>query len=236
VKRLSTFLVAAALALGALALPAAARAEGGDNAAVAVNTKDGSSLFKLAFSIRHVMSDVVDQTNAAVAYSSCNSCTTVAIAIEIVLVENNPSVVDPTNVAIAVNYQCTLCATFAAAYQFVVSTNGPAHFTAEGNRELAEIHKELEDLQKEDLTLDQLVAKLDEIKARLVNVLRTQLVSVGDKRDEKSSQDETQTAPSSTQPTTTEPPPTDTTTTPTTGTDETTTTSPTTTDTTTTGP
>jgi hypothetical protein len=56
-----------------LAAPGQARAEdgGGDNAAVAINTKDGSSLFKFAFSIKKVLGEVVDNTNAAVAYASC---------------------------------------------------------------------------------------------------------------------------------------------------------------------
>ena len=50
-----------------------------DTAAVAVNTKDGSSVFRLAFSIKKVAGDVVDNANAAVAYSSCESCRTIAL-------------------------------------------------------------------------------------------------------------------------------------------------------------
>jgi len=59
-----------------------------DNAAIAVNTKDGATVFKVAFAIRHLMSDVVTETNAAVAYNSCTDCASVAIAFEIVLVES----------------------------------------------------------------------------------------------------------------------------------------------------
>lgn len=241
-KRLTAFAAALVLALGALGLPGAARAEGGDNAAVAVNTKDGSSLFKLAFSIRRVASDVVDQTNAAVAYASCTACQTVAVAIQVVLVTGNPDVVDPTNVALAINYECTLCVTFADAMQFVLSTGGPVHFTAEGNKELAQIRQDLEALRKADLPLDQLIAKLEEIQARIANVLRTQLVPAGKSGGGDDGSGGTSTEPASTQPAQTEPaetqpPPTDTgeTSAPT-GTQPTTTAEPATTGTTTTGP
>ena len=79
----ASLVLAGGIACGA---PAGATAGGGDNAAVAINTKDGATVFKVAFAIRHVMNGVVDQTNGAVAYASCTDCTTVAIAIEIVLV------------------------------------------------------------------------------------------------------------------------------------------------------
>jgi putative peptide zinc metalloprotease protein len=231
VKRVVTLLAAGLLFAGVGALPAGA--QGGGNAAVAINTKDGSALFKLAFSIRHVMGDVVDESNAAVAFASCTDCQTVAVAIQIVLVMGNPSLVDPTNLALAFNYQCDLCITFADAMQWVFSTGGPIHFTAEGNRELAEIRQELEQLKKENLPLDQLTAKLDDIKARIANILRTQLVPAGQSGP---AQNQQTTQPAQSQPGSTEPSTTGATTetTPTTSTESTTT--DTTTTPTTTGP
>ena len=99
-RRIVMFIAVIVAAVGfSIARPQLAQAQGGDNTAVAVNTKDGSSIFKVAFAIRHVMSDVVDQSNAAVAVSSCTDCQTVAVAIEIVLVESNASTVEPKNVA-----------------------------------------------------------------------------------------------------------------------------------------
>jgi putative peptide zinc metalloprotease protein len=155
--------------------PAAAFA---DNAAIAVNTKDGTTVFKVAFAIRHVMSDVVDETNAAVAYDSCNNCAAVAIAFEIVLVEGSPSTVTPTNIAIAFNENCEACVAIAEAYQFVLGTGGLVHFDPEGNKILADIRKELHSLRKQDLTLEQLQAELDSIAARIADVLANHLVPV----------------------------------------------------------
>jgi putative peptide zinc metalloprotease protein len=179
-KRLLTILIGLLLSFGfATATPTAAWAGPGDNAAVAVNTKDGSSVFKLAFAIREVAGDVVDSTNAAVAYASCNDCQTVAIAIDIVFVMNDPSVVKPTNVAVAVNELCSSCQTLALAYQFVIGVSGPVHFTATGRQQIAQIRQELEELRTSNLPIAEIRERVEVLIARLKNVLRTQLVQSG---------------------------------------------------------
>jgi putative peptide zinc metalloprotease protein len=228
-RRVLVFVAAALLASGySTARPAFAHA---DNAAIAVNTKDGATVFKVAFAIRHVMGDVVDETNAAVAYNSCTDCAAVAIAFEIVLVEGSPSVVSPQNISIAFNENCSTCVAVAEAYQFVLGGGtGPVHFDADGNRILAEIRKELHSLKKEDLTLDQLQARLDAMAAQIADVLANHLVPAGPGKQKPDEQTTTSTPTTTTETTTT-------TTVPTTTTTETTTTSPTTTGvTTTTGP
>jgi hypothetical protein len=174
--------------LAALAAPGLAHAEqstpgnttdcGTANCAVAINQTDNSSLFAFAFEIRHVLGDVVDQENAAVAISSCTSCQTTAIAIQIVLVEGNPTTVSPQNAAAAVNSDCTLCDTFASAYQFVVGTNGPVRFTHRGLRELYDIRREIERWGDQHLSNDEIKALLPDVIARIQHVLDTQLVPV----------------------------------------------------------
>lgn len=195
-RRLLLILLAALAALAlALAAPGAARGDGEnegrsqDNAAIAINTKDGSSVFRLAFSIRRVAGDVVDHQNVAFAFASCESCRTTAIAIQIVLVESSPSVVTPVNVAIALNENCTLCQTFASAYQFVVGTGGPVRFTAKGRRELAQIRRELRALRKEDLTPAELDARIQPLMERVKVVLDTQLVPIGQGEDDDADED-----------------------------------------------
>jgi putative peptide zinc metalloprotease protein len=227
-RRLLILLLGALVSVGlSAARPTLATA---DNAAIAVNTKDGTTVFKVAFAIRHVMSDVVTETNAAVAYNSCTDCASVAIAFEIVLIQSDASVISPTNIAIAFNENCSTCVAVAEAYQFVLGSGGGAvHFDAEGNRILAELRRRLHSLRKEDLTIDQLQAILDDMSAQIADVLANHLVSVGPARP----QEPTTTAPATSTTTTTP-----TTTTPTTTEETTTTTTPTTTAevTTTTGP
>src|SRR5436190_9001879 len=150
-----------------------------DNAAIAVNTKDGTTVFRVAFAIRHIMSDVVTETNAAVAYNSCTDCASVAIAFEIVLIESDASVISPTNIAIAFNENCAMCVAVAEAYQFVLGTGGIVHFDAEGNRILAALRRRLHALRKEDLTIEQLQAILDDMSAQIADVLANHLVPVG---------------------------------------------------------
>jgi putative peptide zinc metalloprotease protein len=176
VRRLAALLLAvAALTAPALAHPGTAFA-GDDNAAVAINTKSDSSIFKLAFAIRQVAGDVVDNTNAAVAYSSCERCQTVAIAIQIVLVTGNPSTVTPTNFAFALNENCLLCMSFAGAYQIVLGTDGPVRLTGEGRKEIGEILKQIRALKKQSLPPPELRARLDDLFAQLKGVLATELV------------------------------------------------------------
>jgi len=171
--------VIVAIVGGILAAGPVAGALAQDNAAVAVNTKDGTSVFKLAFSIRHVMGDVVDETNAAVAYASCESCQTVAVAIQVVLVMGDPSVVTPTNIALAINEGCTACETLASAVQYVLGTGGPVHFSAAGNQALAELRQELRDLLASGLAVEELAPALEELTSRLGDILSNELVPAG---------------------------------------------------------
>lgn len=173
--------------LVALAFPSIARA---DNSAVAINTKDGASIFKLAWKVKRIAGDTVAETNAAVAYSSCTNCEATAIAIQIVLVTGNPSVVTPENYAISINENCTLCESFAAAYQFVIGTGGPVKFSKEGKEELRAIKRELKALRDEDLTPFELGERIRPLMDRLRNVLRTQLVPLGPGDEEQGDEEE----------------------------------------------
>jgi putative peptide zinc metalloprotease protein len=229
--RIVLFLLALVAAFG----PGQAFADtgsGGANSAIAINTKDGSNLFDLAFAIRHVMGYTVEQENAAVAYASCTSCQTTAIAIEIVLVEGDPTTVSPTNAAIAINQSCTLCDTFATAYQFVISTGGPVHFSEEGVQELHQIRQEIESWGKQGLSNEQIRALLPDVIDRIKQVLVTQLMPDGQSAEHQSDENSTTTQTTEAQPNA--PPDTTPTTTTDTGTVETTTVAPTDTSSTTT--
>ena len=151
-------------------------ANGGDNLALAVNTKDDSSVIKFAFDVRRVMNEVVDNTNAAVAAASCENCRTVAVAIQVILIVNDPDVVSPTNLALAMNVECTSCETLASAYQYVFTTDGQVVFSTEGWRQIVEIRKAVQDLLKdESLDLATIQAELDVITDQLYAVVTEEL-------------------------------------------------------------
>jgi putative peptide zinc metalloprotease protein len=176
-RRLLLILASAAALCSAVAT-SPPPADAGDNAAVAVNVRDGSSTFRLAFKITRVNRDVVDSSNAAVAAASCTDCQTVAVAIQAVLIFSDPSVVTPTNFAFAFNLDCERCYTLATAYQFV-STTGIVHFTVEGNRRIAEIRQQLEGLRHLGLSIEEIQARVDVLAGELLNVMRTELVTPG---------------------------------------------------------
>jgi putative peptide zinc metalloprotease protein len=169
-------LVIIAVLAGAFALPLVpARAQ--DDSAVAVNTHDGKSVFKLAFHVRRTMDSDVDASNAAVAYASCSDCRTVAASIQVVLAMSDVDTANPENVSIAINDQCSDCETLAAAYQYVFGNGEPMKFTAEGNRRLADIRHRLHQLQsRDDLTLDELAAEIAKLAAETAEVVDAELV------------------------------------------------------------
>lgn len=164
------------------AAPQPAGLGGGDvNQAVAVNTEDGASLFRMAFSVKRVADGVVDQENAAVALASCTDCRTVALAFQVVLVMGGADVVVPTNQAVAYNNQCAECLTFASATQIVVGVDGPVRLTGDGIKQLLEIQRRLRDLEGriDQLTAAELVTEVSQIETALITILDTELVPVG---------------------------------------------------------
>src|SRR4051794_24705969 len=168
---------AALIAVAALAPASPAAAEG--TTAVVVNQRDDSEVYRLMLQIRRATGDVVDTTNVAAAVASCDYCQTVAIALQGVLVMSDPSIFIPENMALAINVDCDFCQTLASAYQTLVQTGGPVHFTAEGNREIAEIRQELESLRNAGLSIEEIQQRVDELNTRLQQVLWTQVVPSG---------------------------------------------------------
>ena len=140
----------AAVAAVILAIPVAAAPALGaeDNTAIAINTKDGSSLFRFAFSVHRTVNEVIEETNIAISYASCEGCQTVAVAIQIVIVSSDPDAIVPENVALAINQECTSCDTMASAYQFVVGGGGMT-LDKEGRKRIKEIRKAFYDIAKE---------------------------------------------------------------------------------------
>jgi putative peptide zinc metalloprotease protein len=174
-----------------------------DNVAVAVNTEDGASVFRLAFSVRLVANGVIDEANRAIALASCTDCQTVALAFQVVLVWGDANVAVPENQAVAYNDQCAECFTFASATQIVLGFDGPVRFTDDGRRRLAELYRALGDLEDQigELEPAQLLAAVTAAKNELVAILSEELVAVP-AGSEEASTTTTSTAPESTTSTT----------------------------------
>jgi putative peptide zinc metalloprotease protein len=177
--------------------------EGDDNLAVAINTADGASVFRLAFAIRSIAGGVVDQTNSAVALASCTACSTVALAFQVLLIFDDPTALTPENRATALNVACQSCLTFAAATQIILGFDEPMALTEEGERRIAEVHQTLLDLEQRAPSLDPetLAAEVAAAKEELVAILEEELVPLtpADESDPDATTEEEPTADESTE-------------------------------------
>ncbi|MCW2706347.1 MAG: Tat (Twin-arginine translocation) pathway signal sequence domain protein, partial [Frankiales bacterium] len=94
----------------------------GETRALAVNTKDGSVVYDIAYALVTITDgSPVTNVNDAWALASCKACTTVAVSFQVVLVIGQSNVVTPVNAAVAANGNCVRCLTTAMAVQLVVT-------------------------------------------------------------------------------------------------------------------
>lgn len=143
----------------------------GDNQALVVNTVDGSHMIDLALSLVFVDGDTVDNRNEAYALANCTSCTTVAIAFQVVIIIDGSHIVIPENVAAAINAECARCITHALATQLIGTTVSP--LTEAQMAELQALWTELEalDAAASTMSLDAVYAQLDEIQTEIESLL-----------------------------------------------------------------
>lgn len=183
-RRVAWAVLVAVATIAATGVTSPAFADGGTgggngspvNTAIAQNTKDGSSVFKLAFAVRSINgAATVDPGNAAVAIASCTDCQTVAIAVQVVFVVGSPTVFTPENAAVAVNTDCSFCDTLATAYQFVVQSSVPVRLTSDGKQQVHDIFKSLQALDGSGLSIEEIQAKVDELMTQLATVLATEV-------------------------------------------------------------
>ena len=152
---------------------------GDDNVAVATNERDGSTVYAVRLKVVLTGQDTIDSGNAAVAAASCTDCTTVAIALEGVLVWGEPETVVPVNLALAYNTECDNCQTLAAAYQYVTSVDSRVRITGDGRRTIASLRQELNTLRNSGLDIIAVAAEVDRIAAEFYQVLKTEVVPIG---------------------------------------------------------
>jgi putative peptide zinc metalloprotease protein len=147
-----------------------------DNQALAVNTTDGTSVYDVAIALVWVdeSGDIpVDHRNDAYALTSCTDCQSVAVAFEVIFLVGQADTIIPENIAIAVNYDCVRCTSFALAIQLIASlTEMPSE---EGMRRLEAVWGELETLVEtiEEVPLTEVHTRLVDIERRILEIIAT---------------------------------------------------------------
>jgi putative peptide zinc metalloprotease protein len=157
----------------------AAGGNGDNNVAVAVNGQDDKTVYAVRLKVILTGRSTVDATNAAVAAASCTDCTTVALALEGVVVWGSPDTVVPVNLALALNSDCTNCQTLAAAYQYVTSVDGKVRITGAGRRTIASLRQQLNGLRTSGLDIFAVKAEADRIAGEFYQVLQNDVVPIG---------------------------------------------------------
>ncbi|HET7483428.1 MAG TPA: hypothetical protein VFK89_11265 [Actinomycetota bacterium] len=152
-----------------------------NNEVVVINSLDGRSASRVGSGIARVTGDTAENQNAAVAQSSCMDCRTVAVAVQIVLVQrNDASNISPRNYAMALNQGCSGCQSFAGAYQYVVTTDGIVRFTAAGQQRLADLETQLRGLVASDtMTFPELDSRIRGVVQQMWSVVDNELALVG---------------------------------------------------------
>jgi putative peptide zinc metalloprotease protein len=146
----------------------------GDNQALAVNTRDGSTLYDVAFALVWADGTSVTNANEAYAFASCTGCTTVAVAFQVVLITGSANIAIPQNVAGAVNYSCVQCLTYALAQQLVLTV--PAQLSPETRQRLDALWTQITAFAAtiQGLPLDQVRARLLEFQSQIQTLIGTQ--------------------------------------------------------------
>src|SRR3954469_11407252 len=165
--RIQTALIGTVFALASMvAVPATARAEdptlvdasGPHNIVQLQNHKDDTLRVKGHVQLGRVPGPNVGPVNYAAAVNVCSSaCDTLAVALQINLVNRNYTVFAPQNAAVAVNGGCDGCRAIAVAYQYNIGVDDPNAVPAGVNKLIVQMRQELAHLDASGATLEQAI-------------------------------------------------------------------------------
>lgn len=153
---------------------------GGANNVVQVNNhSDGKLKTKTRADVAHDGGPTVANENLALARASCVDCRTVAVAVQVVLMEATVSDFRPANAAVAVNDNCVRCQTFAFARQELLTADRPVRISDEGAEQVATIEGQIRQVADSSEAFDQMAADLDSLTDQLVTVLQREIDRAG---------------------------------------------------------
>jgi putative peptide zinc metalloprotease protein len=186
-RRFTAIVLAGFACLAAPATGWAAEGGGANNVVMVSTTADGSEQARSGLQVASVGGPNVTSTNLANARATnCTGCHSGAAAIQAVFVTRNASFQTPTNAAVATNGGCSECVSFAYAFQYVLSTDGPVRMTTEGRQALQDLRQRFQSTldsglpnihTKEDA--DELRDDLDAIANQFKTTIDEMHVSVG---------------------------------------------------------
>lgn len=143
----------------------------GDNQTLAVNTRNNSSVYDVAFALVWANGDSVLNKNEAYAFASCSHCKAEAISFQVILIVGHANVIVPQNISAAVNYNCIVCVTQALAVQLVLTL--PTAPTAQEIRDINALWRQIQAWSKHirDLPFAVIHARLERYEQQIVAII-----------------------------------------------------------------
>lgn len=174
-RSLSAFVVLMAVVL--LSAPQAG-ADGGvsgahSNIVQVANSDPSEPMVRTASSVAQNEGGNVTDTNFAFAHSfSCTGCRTVAVAVQVVVVDGTPSNYQPQNAAISENDNCQSCQTFAYAHQYVIQTSQETNFgEVVGSGQLWDIQSQISQVANSGEDFVTMSSQLDQLSSEFYNAV-----------------------------------------------------------------
>lgn len=164
--------------VGTAAAPASA-AGGANNVVLVSNYVDEALAARASVQVAHAPAETVTNENLATAEASCVGCRTVAVAVQVVIVEGYPSDFRPHNAAGAVNSECSFCLTVAYANQIIVQPAVMVYLDPEAQRQVHRIRTEMSAAASSDLGLFELVAQFDFLAEQLADAVVSNMNRAG---------------------------------------------------------
>jgi putative peptide zinc metalloprotease protein len=143
----------------------------GDNQALAVNLRDGSTVYDVAFALVWADESTVLNRNEAYAFANCRNCRTVAVGFQVVLVLGQADVVVPQNLSGALNYNCRACVTYALAQQLVISLPNGLSDAARASIDALWAEIAAFGAALRDVPLSQIQARLVDFERRILDIV-----------------------------------------------------------------
>jgi putative peptide zinc metalloprotease protein len=143
------------------------------------NTMNGATRTKAKARVAEAHGPTVAPQNAATAYASCTDCRTVAVAIQVVVVTGSVSDYRPANSAVAVNYKCLRCDTFAYANQVLLNPTNDVELSDTARERIAELQDQIAAVAASTESFPQMSDDLDSLTRQLVDVVQNDITRAG---------------------------------------------------------
>jgi putative peptide zinc metalloprotease protein len=155
--------VATASSAGDSLLAGFPAAGGGANIVQVKNHTDGRFRMGGNVKVNQIPGPNAGPKNEAFAYSSCTDCQTMAVALEINLISTSARNIQPLNLAVAVNYRCTRCVTYARAIQYDIQVADPNQVRSDVRELVRQMDATLNHIKTSDDTFAQALAEVNTV-------------------------------------------------------------------------